>query len=114
MQDSEPHHRLSSWLAAVGPEITANAGASDHSFCYINQPALRSPDQVLLLSFSSFDFFDQTHLYGFAGYAYLRARRYDEAMTLLFRTMTVLADDAVKQCAVVLADLAAPTMPRET
>ena len=54
-----------------------------------------------------FDFFDESRLDGFAGYASLRARRYDEAMALLTATLKQLPKDAVKQQAVVLADLAA-------
>ena len=53
-----------------------------------------------------FDFFDESRLDGFAGYASLRAGRFDEAEGFLARTISRLPDQAVKQHAVVLADLA--------
>ena len=49
-----------------------------------------------------FDYYDATRLHGFAGYAMLRAERYDDARTALGK----LSRSAVKQRAVFLADLA--------
>lgn len=105
--DREPHHRLASWLAAVGSEITANAGSADESLAFIDRARVALARPVLAPDLSWFDFFDESRLDGFAGYASLRARRYDEAMTLLTATLKRLPGDAVKQRAVVLADLAA-------
>ncbi len=105
--ESEPHHRLSSWLAAVGSEITANAGAADESLGYVERARASLDRPNLAPDLPWFDFFDESRLDGFAGYASLRAHRYDEAITSLSQTLTGLSDNAVKQRAVVLADLAA-------
>jgi transcriptional regulator with XRE-family HTH domain len=105
--DRDPHHRLSSWLAAVGSEITANAGAATDSLGYIDRARTSLAQPGLAPDLPWFDFFDESRLAGFAGYASLRARRYDDALTLLSSTLHRLPEDAVKQRAVALADLAA-------
>jgi len=104
--DRDPHHRLSSWLAAVGSEITANTGAAADSLGYIDHARTALARPGLAPDLPWFDFFDEPRLDGFAGYASLRAHRYDDAMTLLSQTLCRLPDDAVKQRAVTLADLA--------
>lgn len=105
--DREPHHRLSSWLAAVGSEIAANAGSADESLACIDRARNALARPVLAPDLPWFDFFDESRLDGFAGYASLRAHRHDEAMSLLTATLGRLPDDTVKQRAVALADLAA-------
>lgn len=103
--DREPHHQLASWLAAVGSEITADAGSADESLASIDRARAALARPVLAPDLPWFDFFDESRLDGFAGYASLRARRYDNAMSLLTATLGRLPDDTVKQRAVVLADL---------
>lgn len=103
----EPHHRLSSWLAAVGSEITANAGSADESLACIDRARHALARPVLAPDLPWFDFFDESRLDGFAGYASLRTHRYDAATALLTATLKQLPEDAVKQRAVALADLAA-------
>lgn len=109
---ADPHHPLESWLAAIASEITANAGSACQSLDSIDlaRSALARPGLAPELPW--FDFYDESRLDGFAGYANLRARRYDEAMTLLSDTLRGLPEDAVKQRAVVLADLAAAHLAR--
>ncbi|MGH7746492.1 MAG: transcriptional regulator, partial [Candidatus Dormibacteria bacterium] len=53
-----------------------------------------------------FDYYDATRLNGFAGYATLRAGRYDDARTELSAALGKLSRSAVKQRAVFLTDLA--------
>ena len=53
-----------------------------------------------------FDYYDATRLHGFAGYATLRAERYDDARIELNTALGNLSRSAVKQRAVFLADLA--------
>ena len=104
--EKHPQTRLASWLAAVGSEITANAGVYVGSLKLIDRArrALAQPGFAPDLRW--FDFFDESRLDGFAGYSSLRAGRYDEAEGFLARTIRGLPDEAVKQHAVVLSDLA--------
>jgi len=104
--EKHPHPGLSSWLAAVASEITANARTYVDSLKFVEraQGALARPGFTPDLPW--FDFFDESRLDGFAGYASLRAGRFDEAEGFLARTISRLPDQAVKQHAVVLADLA--------
>lgn len=105
--ERDPHHRLESWLAAVGSEIAANAGSARESLEYIDRARNSWARSGLALDLPWFDFFDESRLNGFAGYTNLRADRHDDALTLLSATLSHLPDQAVKQRAVVLADLAA-------
>ncbi len=107
MLDRDPHHRLESWLAAVGSEITANAGSARESLDFIDKARTSFVRPSLAPELPWFDFFDESRLNGFAGYANLRTDRHEEALTLLSATLNDLPDQAVKQRAVVLADLAA-------
>src|SRR5262249_40905695 len=66
--------------------------------------ALTGPGLAIELPW--FDYYDETRLCGFAGYATLRAGRYDEARTELGTALGQLSRSAVKQRAVFLADLA--------
>ncbi len=69
-------------------------------------PATCWPLPGWLLSLPWFDYYDATRLHGFAGYATLRAERYDDARTELSTALGKLSRSAVKQRAVFLADLA--------
>lgn len=104
--DRDPHHALASWLAAVGSEIAANAGSARESLDYIDRARSSLARSGLAPELPWFDFFDESRLNGFAGYANLRAHRDGDALTLLSATLSFLPDQAVKQRAVVLADLA--------
>lgn len=110
--DRDPHHRLEAWLAAVGSEITANAHSTRESLDYVDRARTSFARPGLAPELPWFDFFDETRLNGFAGYANLRADRHDDALTLLSATLSCLPDQAVKQRAVVLADLAAAHLGR--
>jgi phosphoglycolate phosphatase-like HAD superfamily hydrolase len=60
------------------------------------------------------DYYDQTRLNGFKGFAYLAAGRPDEARSALSDALAALDTDAVKQRAVFLTDLAPPTCMKAT
>ena len=105
--DGDPHHRLESWLAAVGSEITANAGSTRQSLDYIDLARTSFARPGFAPELPWFDFYDESRLNGFAGYANLRADRHEDALTLLSATLDHLPEKAVKQRAVALADLAA-------
>lgn len=105
--ERDPHHRIESWLAAVGSEITANAGSSRESLGYIDRARTALARPGLAPELPWFDFFDESRLNGFAGYANLRANRDEDALTLLSATLSSLPEQAMKQRAVALADLAA-------
>jgi hypothetical protein len=53
-----------------------------------------------------FDYYDATRLSGFAGYATLRAGKFEESRTALTGALDRLPRNAVKQRAVFLADIA--------
>lgn len=101
-----PHGPLASWLAAVESEIHTNAGSHTAALAAIDRAreALASPGLSAELPW--LDFYDETRLAGFAGYATLRAGRYDEARVALTEALDRLPSDAVKQRAVFLTDLA--------
>jgi hypothetical protein len=101
-----PHGPLSSWLAAVESEIQANAGAHTAALAAIDRAreALARPGLVPALPW--FDYYDQTRLAGFAGYATLRAGLFDESRAALTDALHRLPPTAVKQRAVFLTDLA--------
>ena len=105
--ERDPHHRIESWLAAVGSEITANAGAARESLDYIDRARTSFARPGLAPDLPWFDFFDESRLNGFAGYTNLRAHRDEDALTLLSAAVSSLPEQAVKQRAVVLVDLAA-------
>jgi transcriptional regulator with XRE-family HTH domain len=103
---SQPHGPITSWLAAVESEMHTNAGnpiAALHALDRARD-ALAAPGLAPELPW--FDYYDTTRLAGFAGYATLRAGRYNDARTELGTALDKLARSAVKQRAVFLADLA--------
>jgi transcriptional regulator with XRE-family HTH domain len=103
---SHPYGPIASWLAAVESEMHTNAGNPTAALRCLDRArdALDTPGLTVELPW--FDYYDATRLAGFAGYATLRAGRYDDARTALGTALGQLARSAVKQRAVFLADLA--------
>jgi transcriptional regulator with XRE-family HTH domain len=97
---------ITSWLAAVESEMHTNAGNPTAALHALDRArdALVTPGLTSELPW--FDYYDATRLCGFAGYATLRAGRYDDARTELGSALGTLARSAVKQRAVFLTDLA--------
>ncbi|MGH3687691.1 MAG: helix-turn-helix domain-containing protein [Pseudonocardiaceae bacterium] len=97
---------VASWLAAVESEMHTNAGNPTAALHALDRArdALAAPGLALELPW--FDYYDATRLSGFAGYATLRAGRYDDARAELGIALDKLSRSAVKQRAVFLADLA--------
>ncbi|HEU0089070.1 MAG TPA: helix-turn-helix transcriptional regulator [Pseudonocardiaceae bacterium] len=106
LKRAQPHSPISSWLAAVESEMHTNAGNTTAALHALDRArsALDAPGRAPQLAW--FDYYDATRLAGFAGYAILRAGRYDEARTELGIALGTLARSAVKQRAVFLTDLA--------
>jgi hypothetical protein len=90
----------------VEAEMHTNAGNPTIALHAIDRAreALAAPGLVPELPW--FDYYDATRLHGFAGYATLRAGRYDNARTELSAALGKLSRSAVKQRSVFLADLA--------
>jgi transcriptional regulator with XRE-family HTH domain len=95
---------LPSWLAAVEAEIHAKAGETKASLDAIDR-AERSLDGANEVP-TWMDYYDETRLQGFKGFAYLAARKPEEARVALSKALATLDAGAVKQRAVFLADLA--------
>ena len=95
---------LPSWLAAVEAEIRAKARQSKASLDAIDraESALVVAQEVP----AWMDYYDQTRLNGFKGFAYLTAGKPDEARTALSEALAALDASAVKQRAVFQTDLA--------
>ena len=96
---------ITSWLAAIASELHANAGDHDAA-----RRALAQAEEALASDRGAvipiwFDFYDRTRLAGFAGYAHLRAGRFDDARAALDEALR-LPLAAAKQRAVLQADLA--------
>lgn len=100
------HGPLSSWLAAVESEIQTNAGQHGAALAAIDraQEGLARPGLVPALPW--FDYYDETRLAGFTGYAALRAGDFDRSRAALTDALDQLPEQAVKQRAVFLSDLA--------
>jgi hypothetical protein len=95
---------LPSWLAAIEAEIRAKAGQTQASLNAIDRA-----ENALVVAHELpawMDYYDQTRLKGFKGFAYLAAGKPDEARTALSDALAALDVDAVKQRAVFLTDLA--------
>lgn len=101
-----PHSQLSSWLAAVESEIHTNAGAHPQALAAVERGRDGLAKPGLCEDLRWFDYYDQTRLAGFAGYASLRAGQTEEARTALTEALERLPHTAVKQRAVFLTDLA--------
>jgi transcriptional regulator with XRE-family HTH domain len=95
---------LPSWLAAVEAEIHAKAGETKASL-----DAIDRAENALIVAHEVpawMDYYDQTRLKGFKGFAYLTAGKPAEARAALSEALAGLDASAVKQCAVFLTDLA--------
>ena len=103
---SHPCAPVASWLAAVESEMHTNAGNHTAALHAIDRARNTLAASGLAPELPWFDYYDVTRLHGFAGYATLRADRYDEARTELTTALGKLSRSAVKQRAVFLADLA--------
>lgn len=97
---------IASWLAAVESEMHTNAGNSTAALHAIDRARGGLVVPGLTVELPWFDYYDATRLCGFAGYATLRAGRYDDARSELGSALGSLFRSAVKQRAVFLADLA--------
>ena len=105
--ERQPHGPVSSWLAAIESEMHTNAGATARPrWLPSTVPALPSTRPGLHSNLPWFDYYDSPRLDGFAGYAELRARRFDESRATLTNALDRLPRQAVKQRAVFLCDLA--------
>jgi tetratricopeptide (TPR) repeat protein len=104
--DKRPHGPLSSWLAAVESEIHRNAGSYAAALTAIDRARESLATPGLSADLPWFDYYDETRLAGFAGYAMLRAGQYGEARQALTEALGCLPRTAVKQRAVFLTDLA--------
>ena len=101
-----PDSRVASWLYAVESEIQTNAGAHSAALAAIER-ALGTLDKPgLPADLPWFDYYDTTRLSGFAGYATLRAGRFEESRTALTGALERMPRTAVKQRAVFLTDIA--------
>jgi hypothetical protein len=107
-----PENRVTSWLHAIESEIQANAGSHTAALAAVDRAreALASPGLTADLPW--FDYYDDTRLSGFAGYAMLRAGRHEESRTALADALGRLPRTAVKQRAVFLADIATVELSR--
>jgi tetratricopeptide (TPR) repeat protein len=101
-----PDNRVASWLHAVESEIQANAGANDAALAAIDQAREALVKPGLTADLPWFDYYDDTRLSGFAGYATLRAGRFEESRAALTDALGRLPRTAVKQRAVFLTDIA--------
>ncbi len=101
-----PDNRVTSWLHAVESEIQANAGSHDAALAAIDQAREALAKPGLTADLPWFDYYDETRLSGFAGYATLRAGRFEESRAALTDALGRLPRTAVKQRAVFLTDIA--------
>jgi transcriptional regulator with XRE-family HTH domain len=99
----DPCGPIESWLAAVASELHANAGDYDAALAAVDSARAAADSDDAAPSW--FDFYDDSRLAGFAGYAYLRAGRYEDARRQLEAALR-LPLAAAKQRAVLHADLA--------
>ena len=101
-----PDSRVASWLYAVESEIQTNAGAHAAALAAIERALATLDKPGLPADLPWFDYYDTTRLSGFAGYATLRAGRFEESRTALTGALERMPRTAVKQRAVFLTDIA--------
>jgi transcriptional regulator with XRE-family HTH domain len=101
-----PDKRVASWLYAVESEIQTNAGSHTAALAAIDAALETLSGPGLAAELPWFDYYDQTRLAGFAGYATLRAGKREESRAALTDALGSLPRAAVKQRAVFLADIA--------
>lgn len=105
-----PSGPLTSWVAAVESEVHANNGSYREALAATDaaREALHAPGLNVELPW--FDYYDETRLEGFAGYAALQAQRYDQARDALNTALHQLPRGSVKQRTVFLTDLATTSL----
>lgn len=105
--EKSPHAGVASWLHAIESEMQTNAGSNKAALVAIDR-ARETLDRpgALARELPWFDYYDSTRLAGFAGYATLQAGRLNDARTALTGAVAKMPRSAVKQRAVLLADLA--------
>jgi transcriptional regulator with XRE-family HTH domain/tetratricopeptide (TPR) repeat protein len=101
-----PDNRVASWIHAVESEIQTNAGSHPAALAAIDRAREALAQPGLGADLPWFDYYDETRLSGFAGYASLRAGRPQESHVALTDALSRLPRAAVKQRAVFLADIA--------
>ena len=101
-----PDSRVASWLYAVESEIQTNAGAHAAALAAIERALATLDKPGLPADLPWFDYYDTTRLSGFAGYALLRAGRFEESRIALTGALERMPRTAVKQRAVFLTDIA--------
>lgn len=110
LQGAEQHSRdvplVTSWLNSVEAEIQSNAGSANGALAALDRAhsAMEHARESAVPVW--FDFYDESRLAGFAGFAYLQAGRLDEADRSLRDAADRLPTHAVKQRSVALLDLA--------
>jgi tetratricopeptide (TPR) repeat protein len=107
-----PEGRVTSWLSAVESEIQANAGAHTPALEAIDRAREALAKPGLSADLPWFDYYDETRLSGFAGYALLRAGKHEQSRVALDESLSHLPRAAVKQRAVFLADVATVELSR--
>lgn len=105
-----PSGPLTSWVAAVESEIHANNGSHHSALAAADTAREALLDPGLDVELPWFDYYDQTRLEGFAGYAALQAQHYDQAREALNTALRQLPRGSAKQRAVFLADLATTSL----
>ncbi|MFI6161688.1 multiprotein-bridging factor 1 family protein [Micromonospora haikouensis] len=93
-----------SWLHCVASEVEGRAGAAAASRHHIDLAAKALDGSPVPPEW--FDFYDNTRLHSFAGYAALADGDHGEAATQLDQALAALSRAGAKQRSVVLADLA--------
>ncbi len=107
-----PENRVTSWLHAIESEIQANAGSHTAALAAVDRARETLANPGLTADLPWFDYYDDTRLSGFAGYAMLRAGKHEESRTALADALERLPRTAVKQRAVFLADIATVELSR--
>ena len=102
----QPHGPVASWLAAVESEMHTNAGSTTAALAAVDRAHEAYARPGLTADLPWFDYYDETRLAGFEGYATLRGGKLDASREALTGALRTLPRDAVKQRAVFLVDLA--------
>lgn len=103
--DRDPHGPLKSWVHAIESEFYTTTGDHDSALRSVDQAKAAYAESSIYADLPWFDYYNVNRLAGFAGYANLRAGRYEAAATELHEALN-LPLSAIKQRAVFLADLA--------
>ncbi|MGI8448220.1 MAG: helix-turn-helix domain-containing protein [Streptosporangiaceae bacterium] len=101
-----PDARVASWLYAIESEIHTNAGEPKAALAAIDRALDVLARPGLTVDLPWFDYYDSPRLAGFAGYALLRAGKFEESRIALTTALDALPRAAVKQRAVFLTDVA--------